>query len=348
MGNVRVMISDKKVNNSSTIISATDYFPFGMETRSYSNGVEVKYGFNGMEKDNNLGNDYYDFGSRILNAKIAKWLSIDMRFRETPFLTPYSYVNNDPVRFIDPSGDFLLDVHQRIAKNALKTTGEWGFRINFGSYGEKNSMYDEKAQNDVKNGHFMYGIVGQGTVVSGGVTWPDLHNQESDWAHFDNMNYEQIISNSDDIIMAMSLSVVSFKAGKFNEEALGNGIGQSLHAIQDLYSHSNYVELYIAKYGEVTDLNSIPTLKEATTDPKDSECAAILKTSLKTGKYPGEGEGTHTEMNHDVGAGSTYTNLMGETRGDEVTYASKAAEAIATKASVEFLNAVKTEVEKKE
>ena len=75
--------------------------------------------------------------------------------------------------------------------------------------------------------------------------------------------------------------------------------------------------------------------------------AALLKTDLKTGNYPGKGLGSHKEMNHDVGAGSNYTWLVPETRGKQVTYESKAAEAVATKASKAYLKELKTEIDKK-
>ena len=35
-------------------------------------------------------------------------------------LTPFDFCNNNPILHIDPDGIFLLDVHQRITKNALK------------------------------------------------------------------------------------------------------------------------------------------------------------------------------------------------------------------------------------
>lgn len=50
-------------------------------------------------------------------------------------------------------------------------------------------------------------------------------------------------------------------------------------------------------------------------------------------------------MNHDVGAGSKFTNVIGETFGKNVTYETRAAEAVATKASTEYLEDTKKQVE---
>jgi RHS repeat-associated protein len=351
LGNVRVTLSDYEspISPTSIVNSAVDYYPFGMVAigRTYSNPItsSYRYGFSGKEINQELNGDY-DFGARIYDPRLGRWLSLDPMFRSFPIFSPYTFVNNNPLRFIDPSGGFLLDVHQRIAENALRMNGaQWGFRINFGAYGVGNSMYSKEAQNDVKNNSFMFGIVGQGTVFSGGVTDPDWNDADNKSAHFDQMNFDQIIQNYSKLNTRTTELVNQFKSGTINEEQFGFEIGKQLHSIQDLYSHSNYIELYIAKYGKPTDPTTIPTLKEVMSNSKYADFAKSLKTTLKTGEYPGKGPNSHKAMNHDVGAGSNYTNLVGETRGKEVTYESIAAEAVATKASVELLNEVKTQVE---
>jgi len=65
------------------------------------------YGFNGMEKDDEVkgsGNSY-DFGSRIHDPRLGRFLSIDPRVREFPFWAPYLFAANDPIRFIDIDGE---------------------------------------------------------------------------------------------------------------------------------------------------------------------------------------------------------------------------------------------------
>ncbi len=135
------------------------------------------------------------------------------------------------------------------------------------------------------------------------------------------------------------------------------------HAVQDLYSHSNYVEIYAATYPEQTDVTKIPTITEALNDPAYAQLKVALMSSekdadgvskgLHTGKYPGEGPGSHQGTNHDLGAGASSLdkNLLKavkkELQGKKVDWYSKAAEAVATKASKEYLNTVKQKVEKK-
>jgi len=319
-----------------------------MPGRRYINGSGYRYGFNGKEVDLSVANNSYDFGARIYDGRIARWLSVDFKSPDLPSWSPYGFVNANPLRFVDPDGLFLLDVHQRIVWNGIlsftsnsQSPREWGGAgIRFKPKAKEDS-YDI----DSKYENFLYGIVGQGTIKSGGITHPDWKEAGTKSAHFDEMNYQQIIDNFATIRSKATELITQYKKSDMSEEHLGFEVGKQLHAIQDFYSHSNYVELYIQIYGKVKDLNSIPTLDKALSDKTYEKFAALLKTDLKTGRYPATGAGSHREMNHDVGAGSSYTQIVPETRGKKVTYETKAAEAVATKASAEYLQEIKTKVE---
>jgi RHS repeat-associated protein len=54
------------------------------------------YGFGGYEKDNSTAENSYDYGARIYNGKIARWLSVDPMQNIYPMSTPYSFVSNSP------------------------------------------------------------------------------------------------------------------------------------------------------------------------------------------------------------------------------------------------------------
>ena len=70
------------------------------------NAGNYRYGFNGKEKDDKgeFGMTAYDYGFRIYNPNIAKFLSIDPLTREYPFYTPYQFAGNKPIKFIDLDG----------------------------------------------------------------------------------------------------------------------------------------------------------------------------------------------------------------------------------------------------
>ena len=90
------------------VLSATDYYPFGMEMPSRtmaSNGY--RYGFNGKEKDTEgeWGTQtHYDYGFRIYEPGIGKFLSVDPLMKEYPFYTPYQFAGNKPIWARDIDG----------------------------------------------------------------------------------------------------------------------------------------------------------------------------------------------------------------------------------------------------
>lgn len=118
-----------------------DYYPFGMEKpgRSFASG-EYKYGFNGMEKDDEVkgsGNSYTtEF--RQFDPRLARWLSLD------PVLavweSPYAGFRNNPVYFEDPSGD-CPDCPEKIGEDKATVAIDAGHGID----GSNNPSMDRGA-----------------------------------------------------------------------------------------------------------------------------------------------------------------------------------------------------------
>lgn len=104
LANVRVTLSDR-----GQIRGATDYYPFGvpMPGRNVINSGGYRYGFNGMEKDDEFkgqGNSYTtEF--RQYDPRISRWLSIDPKFTKYPEISPYVAFNNNPITYSDANGD---------------------------------------------------------------------------------------------------------------------------------------------------------------------------------------------------------------------------------------------------
>lgn len=78
-----------------------------MPGRKFSSaGSGYRYGFNGKENDNEVkgeGNQQ-DYGMRIYDTRLGRFLSIDPLTREYPFLTPYQFASNRPIDGIDLDG----------------------------------------------------------------------------------------------------------------------------------------------------------------------------------------------------------------------------------------------------
>ena len=81
-----------------------------MPGRKYPDaGGVYRYGFNGKENDNEVkgeGNSL-DFGARIYDSRIGRWLSLDPMQANYEALTPYNFTANSPIRFIDPDGKVI-------------------------------------------------------------------------------------------------------------------------------------------------------------------------------------------------------------------------------------------------
>ena len=118
LGNILATVSDKKLQhstNSTTIdyfnadvVTANDYYPFGMlmPGRKYDAGSQYRYGFGGKENDNEVkgeGNQI-DYGERVYNPRLGRFLSVDPLTKDYPYYTPYLYAGNIPIRFIDVDG----------------------------------------------------------------------------------------------------------------------------------------------------------------------------------------------------------------------------------------------------
>ncbi len=108
LGNVRAVVSDVKDNNKAIVQSATDYYPFGMAMpgRNYVGSSTYRFGYQGKERLDEMktGGNAYDFGARILDPRVGRWLSLDPLAEKYPSMSPYCAMNNDPINMKDPDG----------------------------------------------------------------------------------------------------------------------------------------------------------------------------------------------------------------------------------------------------
>lgn len=119
LGNVLVTVTDRRIpmdvgSNgtidyfSAKVTSANDYTPFGslMTSRGY-NSPDYRYGFNGKENDPEVvstGQGTQDYGMRIYNPALGRFLSVDPLAPEYPWYTPYQFAGNTPIQAIDLDG----------------------------------------------------------------------------------------------------------------------------------------------------------------------------------------------------------------------------------------------------
>ncbi|XLS28534.1 RHS repeat-associated core domain-containing protein [Flavobacteriaceae bacterium M23B6Z8] len=93
----------------SEIREENNYYPFGLEHKGYNNVVTStnpaqNYKYNGKELNEELGLGWHDFGFRNYDAGIGRWMNPDPLAEVYIHTSPYGYVENNPVFFIDPDG----------------------------------------------------------------------------------------------------------------------------------------------------------------------------------------------------------------------------------------------------
>jgi RHS repeat-associated protein len=137
-------------------IEMNNYYPFGMvkEGMFSKSGEGYRYGFNGMERDNEtkgFGNDL-DFGARLLDPRLARWKSVDPSAIKFPSMSPYNTFANNPILFIDPDGweismEAIMFNHtfpngDLLEQHKYPIIGEYVSRSNFSRTADGQKYYD--------------------------------------------------------------------------------------------------------------------------------------------------------------------------------------------------------------
>lgn len=161
LGNVNAVISDRKLYVSGTyeaaMISNSDCYPFGMQMPGRnSNIANYRFGFQGVESDpevKNNGNSS-DFGARIYDPRIGRFLSRDPYACLLPTINPYNYAGNSPILFIDKSGEYRLpaNMSEKDYPNLVKVLKAYDILVTNKTDAE--ILADPIVQSMIKWGHF--------------------------------------------------------------------------------------------------------------------------------------------------------------------------------------------------
>ena len=84
--------------------------------RSWEVASDYRYGFNGMENDDNTygDNNAINFGERIYDSRLGRWLSLDKFEHLYPSISPYVFCGSNPTNFIDADGNLIRDKNGNI------------------------------------------------------------------------------------------------------------------------------------------------------------------------------------------------------------------------------------------
>jgi RHS repeat-associated protein len=75
--------------------------------------IGYRYAFNGKEKDDEVKDAgvQYDYGMRVFDARLGRFLSVDPLTKKFAMLTPFQFASNSPVFGIDLDGKEILPVN---------------------------------------------------------------------------------------------------------------------------------------------------------------------------------------------------------------------------------------------
>ena len=119
LGNVMAVISDEASStNEPTVVSLSDYYPFGMTEPGRSwNAGDYRFGYTGHEKENDLAEGVYTTEYRLLDTRLGRWMSVDPLFAKYADMSAYNYCGGNPVAFWDPDGSELHNFYPNDYQN---------------------------------------------------------------------------------------------------------------------------------------------------------------------------------------------------------------------------------------
>ncbi|MFC2143715.1 RHS repeat-associated core domain-containing protein [Candidatus Aenigmatarchaeota archaeon] len=102
-------------NTDGELTSKNVQYPYGSSfSEAGTKEADTSYKFTGQEQDDDL----YYYGARYYDPSAARFISIDPIYR--PETSPYTYANNNPLRYIDPTG--MAGVPSQLQPNELEFT----------------------------------------------------------------------------------------------------------------------------------------------------------------------------------------------------------------------------------
>lgn len=231
--------------------------------RSYTSKSQYRYGFNGKEKDNETYGQAseYNYGDRIYNPRLSRWLSIDALQQKHPNESPYEYVAGNPIIYKDPDGkDKIITTVKNYDLGNGNSISITTIKVVSGEY-LKYKFYD------VQKGAFKYNYYDQHQTVS---EYYDLSGK--------NQGYGGNVTVTAGLAVTTDYDLDNFTDRQLYKIAKWwNNIKESHEGVRN-----GGGIMFTSEFGEGTDKGPKSTYIDATPENLDALVAAIsqLKTTV--------------------------------------------------------------------
>ncbi len=203
---------------------------------SCGGGEGYRFGFNGQEKTDETHSDVegsvYDYGFRIYDSRLGRFLSVDPLTMSYPFCTPYQFSGNTPIAAIDLDGEEMKLVYSIKGNNIYL-----GVEVVLSVINESKIISNIQLQTSLNNASkyfsalFNRKIAGKGYIidVTGSINFSEIKNETefspyevvfSDSPIFEDMSSDDL--GQTDVVGNVVENTFNLNAKNISEAKLGS------------------------------------------------------------------------------------------------------------------------------